>query len=233
MLCDGISATGPLDGFLTYKQTGIRLWQLNLISSSLVQAPVVMWPLSKPRNWGCIPTKAMLRSAEILRQMQRAKEFGLKADNIGYELGAVVARSRSVAGQLSSGISHLMKKNKISVIAGEATLVGQAQVSVKSTDGTQTVSAKNIIIATGARARELAGLEADGELVWNYKHALHPKRTPKKLLVIGSGAIGVEFASFYNTLGSAVTIVEVSERILPAEDDESQNWPSGNLSDKA
>lgn len=174
-------------------------------------------------NWGCIPTKAMLRSAEILRQMQRAKEFGLKADNIGYELGAVVARSRSVAGQLSSGISHLIKKNKISVIAGEATLVGQGQVSVKSTDGTQTVSANNIIIATGARARELTRLEADGELVWNYKHALQPKRTPKKLLVIGSGAIGVEFASFYNALGSAVTIVEVSERILPAEDDEISN----------
>ncbi|KAB2662292.1 dihydrolipoyl dehydrogenase [Brucella tritici] len=174
-------------------------------------------------NWGCIPTKAMLRSAEVLRQMQRAKEFGLKADNIGYELGAVVARSRSVAGQLSSGINHLMKKNKISVIAGEATLVGQAQVSVKSTEGTQTVSAKNIIIATGARARELADLEADGELVWNYKHALQPKRTPEKLLVIGSGAIGVEFASFYNALGSAVTIVEVSERILPAEDDEISN----------
>ncbi len=135
-------------------------------------------------NWGCIPTKAMLRSAEVLRQMQRAKEFGLKADNIGYELGAVVARSRSVAGQLSSGINHLMKKNKISVIAGEATLVGQAQVSVKSTEGTQTVSAKNIIIATGARARELADLEADGELVWNYKHALQPKRTPKNFWLL-------------------------------------------------
>lgn len=174
-------------------------------------------------NWGCIPTKAMLRSAEILRQMQSAKEFGLKADNIGYDLDAVVARSRSVAGQLSSGISHLMKKNKISVIAGEATLSGHGQVSVKKTDGIETVSAKNIIIATGARARELTGLEADGELVWNYKHALQPKRTPQKLLVIGSGAIGVEFASFYNALGSAVTIVEVTERILPAEDEEISN----------
>ncbi|KNG95517.1 dihydrolipoyl dehydrogenase [Pseudaestuariivita atlantica] len=171
-------------------------------------------------NWGCIPTKAMLRSSEIFHLMHRAKEFGLSAEGVGYDLGAVVKRSRNVAKQLSSGVSHLMKKNKITVVMGEATIPAQGKVSVKTDKGTEDLMAKNIILATGARARELPGLEADGDLVWTYKHALQPARMPKKLLVIGSGAIGIEFASFYNTLGAETTVVEVMDRILPVEDAE-------------
>ena len=171
-------------------------------------------------NWGCIPTKAMLRSSEVFHLMQRAKEFGLKADGIGYDLDAVVKRSRKIAGQLSGGITQLMKKNKITTIIGEATLSAVGKVSVNTDKGTQELTSKNIVLATGARARELPGLEADGDLVWMYKHALTPTRMPKKLLVIGSGAIGIEFASFYNTLGSNTTVVEVMDRILPVEDAE-------------
>ena len=171
-------------------------------------------------NWGCIPTKALLRSAEVFHLMHRAKEFGLKAEGIGYDLDAVVKRSRKVAGQLSGGIGHLMKKNKITVVMGAAKLTGKGKVSVKTDKGTEELSAPNIVVATGARARELPGLEADGDLVWTYKHALEPKRMPKKLLVIGSGAIGIEFASFFNTLGADVSVVEVMDRILPVEDAE-------------
>lgn len=171
-------------------------------------------------NWGCIPTKAMLRSSEVFHLMQRAKEFGLKADNVDYDLDAVVKRSRKVAGQLSGGIGHLMKKNKVTVFMGEAKLAGKGKVSVKTDKGTEDVTAKNIVLATGARARTLPGLEADGDLVWTYKHALEPKHMPKKLLVIGSGAIGIEFASFYNTLGADTTVVEVMDRVLPVEDAE-------------
>ena len=171
-------------------------------------------------NWGCIPTKAMLRSAEVFHLMERAKEFGLKADGIGYDLPAVVARSRAVAKQLSGGIGHLMKKNKVTVFMGAATLPKAGVVSVKTDKGTEELTAKNIILATGARARELPGLEADGDLVWSYKHALVASRMPKKLLVIGSGAIGIEFASFFNTLGADTTVVEVMDRILPVEDAE-------------
>ena len=171
-------------------------------------------------NWGCIPTKALLRSSEVFYLMQRASEFGLKADNIGYDLEAVVKRSRKVAGQLSGGIGHLMKKNKVSVFMGAATLAGKGKVSVKSKDGEETLIAKNIVLATGARARNLPGLEADGKRVWMYKDALQPPHMPKKLLVIGSGAIGIEFASFYNTLGADTTVVEVMDRILPVEDEE-------------
>ncbi|GAB1363480.1 dihydrolipoyl dehydrogenase [Rhodobacter sp.] len=171
-------------------------------------------------NWGCIPTKALLRSAEVFHLMHRAKEFGLKAEGIGYDLPAVVARSRAVAKQLSGGIGHLMKKNKITVFMGVATLPKAGTVSVKTDKGTETLTAKNIILATGARARELPGLEADGDLVWSYRHALVANRMPKKLLVIGSGAIGIEFASFFNTLGADTTVVEVMDRILPVEDAE-------------
>ncbi len=171
-------------------------------------------------NWGCIPTKALLRSAEVFHLMHRAKEFGLKAEGIGYDLPAVVARSRAVAKQLSGGIGHLMKKNKITVFMGVATLPKPGVVSVKTDKGTETLTAKNIILATGARARELPGLEADGDLVWSYRHALVASRMPKKLLVIGSGAIGIEFASFFNTLGADTTVVEVMDRILPVEDAE-------------
>ncbi|MBE2276226.1 MAG: dihydrolipoyl dehydrogenase [Rhodobacteraceae bacterium] len=171
-------------------------------------------------NWGCIPTKALLRSAEVFHLMHRAKEFGLKAEGIGYDLPAVVARSRAVAKQLSSGIGHLMKKNKITVFMGTAFLPKPGTVEVTTEKGKETLTAKHVILATGARARELPGLEADGDLVWSYRHALVAKRMPKKLLVIGSGAIGIEFASFFNTLGTDVTVVEVMDRILPVEDAE-------------
>ncbi|MBA3910517.1 MAG: dihydrolipoyl dehydrogenase [Rhodobacter sp.] len=171
-------------------------------------------------NWGCIPTKAMLRSAEVFHLMHRAKEFGLGATGISYDLPAVVARSRGVAKQLSGGIGHLMKKNKVTVFMGAATIPAKGSVSVKTDKGTETLTAKSIILATGARARELPGLEADGDLVWSYKHALVATRMPKKLLVIGSGAIGIEFASFFNTLGANTTVVEVMDRILPVEDAE-------------
>ena len=171
-------------------------------------------------NWGCIPTKAMLRSSEVFHLMHRAKEFGLKADKIDYDLDAVVKRSRGVAKQLSGGVGHLLKKNKVTVVMGEASVPAKGKVSVTTDKGKQELSAPNIILATGARARELPGLEADGDLVWTYKHALTPPRMPKKLLVIGSGAIGIEFASFYNTLGSDTTVVEVMDRVLPVEDAE-------------
>jgi dihydrolipoamide dehydrogenase len=152
--------------------------------------------------------------------MHRAKEFGLKADGIGYDLDAVVKRSRGVAKQLNSGVGHLMKKNKVVVFMGEATIPAKGRVTVKTDKGTEELTAKNIILATGARARELPGLEADGKRVWTYKAALVPPHMPKKLLVIGSGAIGIEFASFYNTLGAETTVVEVMDRILPVEDEE-------------
>ncbi|MEM6635307.1 MAG: dihydrolipoyl dehydrogenase [Pseudomonadota bacterium] len=171
-------------------------------------------------NWGCIPTKAMLRSSEVFHLMHRAKDFGLKAEGISYDLDAVVKRSRAVAKQLNSGVGHLMKKNKVSVFMGAASLPAKGQVKVETDKGTELLTAKNIILATGARARELPGLEADGDLVWTYKHALVPPHMPKKLLVIGSGAIGIEFASFYNTLGTDTTVVEVMDRILPVEDAE-------------
>src|SRR5512147_1442636 len=173
-------------------------------------------------NWGCIPTKALLRTAELYHQMGRAAEFGLACDNLRFDLARVVERSRKVAGRLSSGVAYLMKKNKIAVIDGEANLQGQGRIAVTGKDGSAptTITAKHIIIATGARARELPGLEADGRLVWTYKHAMVPQAFPKSLLVIGSGAIGIEFASFYRTLGAEVTVVEVLDRVLPVEDEE-------------
>ncbi|WP_324754404.1 dihydrolipoyl dehydrogenase [Roseovarius sp. Pro17] len=172
-------------------------------------------------NWGCIPTKAMLRSSEVFHLMHRAKEFGLKVEKVDYDLDAVIKRSRGVAKQLSDGIGHLMKKNKINVFRGEAKLPAKGKVAVKMDKGDdEELTSKHIVLAPGARARELPGLEADGDLVWTYKHALVPPRMPKKLLIIGSGAIGMEFASFYNTLGSETTVVEVMDRILPVEDAE-------------
>ncbi len=171
-------------------------------------------------NWGCIPTKALLRSAEVFHMMHRAKEFGLAATGISFDLDAVVARSRGVAKQLSGGIGHLMKKNKVTVVMGDATIPAKGTVRVTTAKGVEDLTAPAIILATGARARELPGLEADGDLVWTYRHALQPKRMPKKLLVIGSGAIGIEFASFFNTLGADTTVVEVMDRVLPVEDAE-------------
>ncbi|MBD3624175.1 MAG: FAD-dependent oxidoreductase, partial [Rhodobacteraceae bacterium] len=174
---------------------GIRAAQLGLKTAVIEREHVGGICL----NWGCIPTKALLRSSEVFHLMERAKDFGLKAENIGYDIDAVVKRSRGVAKQLSSGVSHLLKKNKVTTIMGDATVPAKGRVSVKTDKGTEELKAKNIVLATGARARELPGLEPDGKRVWNYKHALQPPHMPKKLLVIGSGAIGIEFASFYNT----------------------------------
>ncbi|MGB7406052.1 MAG: FAD-dependent oxidoreductase, partial [Pacificimonas sp.] len=159
-------------------------------------------------NWGCIPTKALLRSSEVKHMMDNAGDYGLAAKDVSADLSAVIERSRGVAGQLNSGVKHLMKKNKIDVIDGEGKLAGKGKVTV----GDKTLSAKHIIVATGARARELPHLKADGERVWTYRHAMTPKEMPTKLLVIGSGAIGVEFASFYNDMGADVTIVEMLDR---------------------
>lgn len=175
-------------------------------------------------NWGCIPTKALLRSAEVFHLMKTADQYGLKPVKPDFDLEAIVKRSRQVAGQLSAGVKHLMKKNKVTVLVGEGRLEAgkpAPRVIVKGKDGKDTsYQAKHVILATGARARSIpqAGLEPDGDQVWTYREAMVPKALPKKLLVIGSGAIGIEFASFYNELGSEVTVVEVVDRILPVED---------------
>lgn len=169
-------------------------------------------------NWGCIPTKALLRSAEVFHQMKHAKDYGLAADNITADLNAVVARSRGVAKQLNQGVTHLMKKNKIAVHIGTGKLTAPGKLEVTGDKGTETLSAKHIIIATGARARDLPFAKADGNRIWTYRHAMTPKEMPTKLLVIGSGAIGIEFASFYNDMGVDVTVVEMMDRIVPVED---------------
>jgi dihydrolipoamide dehydrogenase len=172
-------------------------------------------------NWGCIPTKALLRSAEVAHLINHADSFGIKVKGMEIDLQKIVERSRKVATQLSSGIAHLLKKNKVTVFDAYGTLKGKGQVEVKTKDGkTEIISAKHIIIATGARARVLSGLEPDGKLVWSYKEAMVPSDMPKSLLVVGSGAIGIEFASFYNALGVDVTVVEVLDRVVPAEDEE-------------
>ena len=170
-------------------------------------------------NWGCIPTKALLRSSEILHLFHRAAEFGIAADNIRFDVTKIVERSRKVAAQLSNGVKFLMKKNKVTVLDGEAKLTSRTQVTVTGKSA-GSYAAKTIIIATGARARSLPGLEPDGKLVWSYREAMVPTEMPKSLVVIGSGAIGIEFASFYRTLGAEVTVVEVMDRILPVEDEE-------------
>ena len=175
-------------------------------------------------NWGCIPTKAMLRSAEIFHLMHRANEFGLNAEKISFDLQAVIKRSRGISKKLNQGVTHLLKKNKVISFVGEATILEKGKIRVLKDKNAEELLTDNIIIASGARARELPGLEADGEIVWTYKHALTPTRMPKKLLVVGSGAIGIEFASFYNTLGSDTTVIELVDRILPAEDAEIANF---------
>jgi dihydrolipoamide dehydrogenase len=169
-------------------------------------------------NWGCIPTKALLRSAEVLHHMKHAAAYGLAADNIRADLDAVVKRSRGVAKQLNQGVTHLMKKNKIAVHMGTGVLKGAGTLEVTGEKGVETLSAKHIIVATGARARDLPFAPADGKRVWTYRHAMVPQELPNKLLVIGSGAIGIEFASFYNDMGSEVTVVEMMDRIVPVED---------------
>ncbi len=169
-------------------------------------------------NWGCIPTKALLRSAEVLNHMKHAASYGLAADNIRADLDAVVKRSRGVAKQLNQGIGHLMKKNKIAVHMGTGVLKSATSVEVTGDKGAETLTAKHVIVATGARARDLPFAKADGERVWTYRHAMTPKELPSNLLVIGSGAIGIEFASFYNDMGAKVTIVEMLDRVVPVED---------------
>jgi len=179
-------------------------------------------------NWGCIPTKALLRSAEIFHYMQHAKDYGLTAEKVGYDAKAIVQRSRAVSKRLNDGVGFLMKKNKVSVIWGEAVLDAPGKVTVKASKteapkgalGPGAYQAKHIIVATGARPRVLPGIEPDKKLVWTYFEAMVPEKMPKSLLVVGSGAIGVEFASFYRTLGAEVTIVEVLPQILPVEDAE-------------
>jgi dihydrolipoamide dehydrogenase len=179
-------------------------------------------------NWGCIPTKALLRSAEIFHYLQHAKDYGLSAGEVSYDPSAVVKRSRVVAKRLNDGVGFLMKKNKVTVIWGEATIDAPGKITVKAGKsgapkgalGPGSYQAKHIIIATGARPRVLPGIEPDGKLIWTYFEAMAPDRVPKSLLVIGSGAIGIEFASFFRTLGAEVTVVEVLPQILPAEDAE-------------
>ena len=176
-------------------------------------------------NWGCIPTKALLRTAEVYTNMKHAADFGLKAENISFDLKAVVERSRGVSGRMEKGVGFLMKKNNIDVVYGTARLEkGSAApvVKVKTKDGEDVIKAKHVILATGARARTIpgAGLEPDGKFIWTAKEAMIPDVMPKKLLVIGSGDIGIEFASFYNALGAETTVVEMVDRILPAEDEE-------------
>jgi dihydrolipoamide dehydrogenase len=171
-------------------------------------------------NWGCIPTKALLRSSEIWHLMHRLNEFGFSADNLKFDLAKIVERSRKVSQQLSNGVGFLMKKHKIVVIPGEARLSGRGRLVVTK-DGISTeIESKNIVLATGASARTLPGLEPDGKLIWTYREAMVPTAFPKSLLVVGSGAIGIEFASFYRTLGAEVTVVEVLDRVLPVEDEE-------------
>src|SRR5213082_1472476 len=179
-------------------------------------------------NWGCIPTKALLRSAEIFHYMQHAKDYGLSAEKVAYDAKAVVQRSRGVSKRLNDGVGFLMKKNKVTVIWGEAAIDAPGKITVKKSSveapkgaaGEGTYQAKHIILATGARSRVLPGLEPDKKLVWTYFEAMVPDKMPKSLLVVGSGAIGIEFASFYRALGTEVTIVEVLPQILPVEDAE-------------
>ncbi len=172
-------------------------------------------------NWGCIPTKALLRASEINHLLHNLKDYGFAADNIRFDIGAVVKRSRAVAKQLSSGVAHLMRKNKITVIAGTGKLAGKNTLTVEK-DGkpVATLKAPHIILATGARARQLPGIESDGKLIWSYREAMVPPAMPKSLLVIGSGAIGIEFASFFLNMGAAVTVLAVLDRVLPVEEEE-------------
>lgn len=172
-------------------------------------------------NWGCIPTKALLRSSEINHLIKHADQFGFKIDGYSFDLKKIVERSRGVAKQLSGGIGHLLKKNKVAVFDGWGKLAGKGKVTVEK-DGKvfETLAAKHIIIATGARARVIPGMEPDGKLIWTYREAMVPTEMPKSLIVVGSGAIGIEFASFYRNLGAEVTVIEMMDRVMPVEDEE-------------
>lgn len=171
-------------------------------------------------NWGCIPTKALLKCSEVNHLLHNLEQFGFSADNIKFDFNKIIKRSRDVAGQLSKGIAHLLKKNKVEVIMGEGKLINKSTIAVTIDGKTNNINAKNIILATGARARIMPGFEPDGKYIWTYKEAMTPDALPKSLIVVGSGAIGVEFASFYKNMGVEVTLVEMFERILPVEDEE-------------
>ncbi|MBU6235665.1 MAG: FAD-dependent oxidoreductase, partial [Alphaproteobacteria bacterium] len=170
-------------------------------------------------NWGCIPTKALLRCSEINHLLHNLDAYGFKAEKVSYDFSKIIARSRGVAKQLSGGIAHLLKKNKVTVFDGYGKLLGKGRLDV-SKDGKSiaTIAAKHIVLATGARARVLNGFEPDGKLVWTYREAMTPTEMPKSLLVVGSGAIGIEFASFYRNMGAEVTVIEAVDRIMPVED---------------
>jgi dihydrolipoamide dehydrogenase len=180
-------------------------------------------------NWGCIPTKALLRSAEIFHYMRHAGDYGLKAAEISADIDAVVKRSRGVAKQLNQGVTHLMKKNKITVHMGDGAITAPGKLTVSGGGKSEELTAKHIIIATGARARELPFAKADGQRIWTYRHAMVPPAMPTKLLVIGSGAIGIEFASFYNDMGAKVTVVEMMDRVVPVEDAEISDFLEKSL----
>jgi dihydrolipoamide dehydrogenase len=171
-------------------------------------------------NWGCIPTKAMLRSAQMYQQINEADDYGLSVENVGFDLAKIIKRSRDVSKQLTAGIAHLLKKNKVQVFNGYGKLAESGKLTVQNDGVITELTADHIILATGARARNFEGLEPDGDKVWSYKEALVPKQMPKSLLVIGSGAIGIEFANFYHTFGCEVTVVEAMDQILPVEDSE-------------
>ena len=171
-------------------------------------------------NWGCIPTKALLRTSEIGHLLHHLGDYGFSAKDISFDFAKIIERSRKVAGQLSRGVAHLLKKNKVPVIDGHGRLLGGGRLAVEKDGKTTEYQAKNIIIATGARARSLPGMEPDGKLIWTYKEAMVPDRMPGSLLVVGSGAIGIEFASFYRNMGAEVTVVEILDRVLPVEDEE-------------
>ncbi|MBA2772337.1 MAG: dihydrolipoyl dehydrogenase [Sphingomonas sp.] len=180
-------------------------------------------------NWGCIPTKALLRSAEVFHQIKNAQAYGLSAGEAGFDLAKVVERSRGVAGQLNRGVTGLMKKHKIAVHMGEGTLVGKGRLALTADGKTTELAAKHIIVATGARARELPFAKSDGKRIWTYRHAMTPPEMPAELLVIGSGAIGIEFASFYADLGAKVTVVEMLDRVVPVEDAEVSDFLAKQL----
>jgi dihydrolipoamide dehydrogenase len=180
-------------------------------------------------NWGCIPTKALLRSAEIFHQIKHAESYGLSAGQAGFDLAKVVARSRAVAGQLNKGVTGLMKKNKIAVHMGEGKLTAAGKLTVTADGKATELAAKHVIVATGARARELPFAKSDGKRIWTYRHAMTPPEMPTELLVIGSGAIGIEFASFYSDLGAKVTVVEMLDRVVPVEDAEVSDFLAKSL----
>ncbi len=171
-------------------------------------------------NWGCIPTKALLRSAEIFELCQRASEFGVKAENVDFDFNAIVKRSRGITTKISKGVAYLFKKNKVTHVEGNAKLMGAGRISVESQSGKRDLTAKDIIIATGARARSLPGIEMDGSHIIAYREAMTLNERPSSMVVVGAGAIGVEFASFYRSLGTDVTVVEYANRLVPNEDEE-------------